>query len=153
MRRWLTATGSRRSGLGGHPADTGRVKGTTRGALMVVGTMQVARAFAKQMGMADLEWRQEGEHVQRAEFTEWPHSQQLEQAIAASAAREWVTEKTTRTRWRFATCTNARRDSGRIRDLVQGPVTNTSSLRGKVRCLLGAKSLRTRHSHGGPRWH
>ena len=95
------ADGQQEERVGGHPADTGRVKGTTRGALMVVGTMQVARAFAKQMGMADLEWRQEGEHVQRAEFTEWPHSQQLEQAIAASAAREWVTEKATRTRWRF----------------------------------------------------
>ena len=95
------ADGQQEERVGGHPADTGRVKGTTRGALMVVGTMQVARAFAKQMGMADLEWRQEGEHVQRAEFTEWPHSQQLEQAIAASAAREWVTEKATRTKWRF----------------------------------------------------
>ena len=69
--------------------------------LMVIGTMQAARVLAKQMGMPDLEWRQEGEHVQRAEFTEWPHSQQLEQAIAASAAREWVTEKATRTKWRF----------------------------------------------------
>ena len=95
------ADGQQEERVGGHPADTGRVKGTTRGALMVVGTMQVAKAFAKQMGMADLEWRQEGEHVQRAEFTEWPHSQQLEQAIAASAAREWVTEKATRTKWRF----------------------------------------------------
>jgi hypothetical protein len=52
-----------------------------------------------------------------------------------------------------ANCTSARRDSGRVRVLVQGPVTNTSSLRGKSRCLLGAKSRRTRHSHGGPRWH
>jgi len=52
-----------------------------------------------------------------------------------------------------AICTNARRESGRVRDLVQGPVTNTSSLRGNVRCLWGAKSFRTRHSHGGPRWH
>lgn len=50
-----------------------------------------------------------------------------------------------------AYCTSARRDSGRVRVLVQGPVTNTSSLRGKSRCLLGAKSRRTRHSHGGPR--
>ena len=95
------ATDQQEERIGGHPADTGRARGTIRGALMVVGTMQVARTFAKQMGMADLEWRQEGEHVQRAEFTEWPHSQQLEQAIAASAAREWVTEKATRTKWRF----------------------------------------------------
>ena len=88
--------------IGGHPAGTGRATGTIRGALMVVGTMQEARAFARQMGMADLRWLEEGKHVQRAEFTEWPRSPQLELAITASADREWVMAKTTRElRWRF----------------------------------------------------
>ena len=57
---------------------------------MVVGTMKEARALAKQLGMADLRWMKEGEFVQRAEFAEWPRSPQLELAIAASAAHEWV---------------------------------------------------------------
>ena len=52
--------------------------------------------------MADLKWLEEGKHVQRAEFTEWPRSPQLELAITASADREWVMAKTTRDlRWRF----------------------------------------------------
>ena len=71
---------------------------------MVVGTMhwQEARALAKQMGMADLKWLQEGKFVQRAEFAEWSRSPQLELAITASADREWVMAKTTRDlRWRF----------------------------------------------------
>ena len=41
-------------------------------------------------GVAELKWRQAGEHVQRAEFDEWLRSPQLERAIAASAARGQV---------------------------------------------------------------
>ena len=97
-----TKAGQQEERIGGHPAETGRAKETTRGALMVVGTMQAARELATQMGMADLKWLQEGEFVQRAEFTEWPRSRQLELAIAASTAREWVTAKTpSNLRWRF----------------------------------------------------
>ena len=97
-----TKAGQQEERIGGHPAETGRAKETTRGALMVVGTMQAARTFATKMGMADLKWLQEGEFVQRAEFTEWPRSRQLELAIAASTAREWVTAKTpSNLRWRF----------------------------------------------------
>ena len=96
------ATDQQEERIGGHPADTGRARGTIRGALMVVGTMEEARALAEQMGMPALKWLQEGEFVQRAEFAEWPRSQQLERAITASAAREWVRAKTTRDlRWRF----------------------------------------------------
>ena len=68
------ADGWQEARIGGHPADTGREKVTIRGALMVVGTMTEAQALAKQLGMADLKWRQAGEYVQRAEFDEWLHA-------------------------------------------------------------------------------
>jgi hypothetical protein len=104
------ADGRQEARIGGHPADAGRAKATIRGALMVVGTMTEAQALAKQLGMADLKWRQTGEHVQRAEFGEWRRSPQLELAIAASATREWVTANTTRVvRWRFDVATPRRR--------------------------------------------
>ena len=104
------ADGRQEARIGGHPADAGREKATIRGALMVVGTMTEAQELAKQLGMADLKWRQAGEYVQRAEFDEWLRSQQLERAIAASAAREWVTANTTRAvRWRFDVATPRRR--------------------------------------------
>jgi hypothetical protein len=104
------ADGRQEAQIGGHPADAGRARATIRGALMVVGTMAEAQVLAKQLGMADLRWLQEGDHVQRAEFEEWRRSPQLERAIAASAAREWVTANTTRVvRWRFDVATPRRR--------------------------------------------
>ena len=104
------ADGRQEARIGGHPADAGRARATIRGALMVVGTMAEAQVLAKQLGMADLRWLQEGGHVQRAEFDEWQRSPQLERAIAASAAREWVTANTTRVvRWRFDVATPRRR--------------------------------------------
>ncbi len=104
------AEGRQEAQIGGHPAGAGSAKVTIRGALMVVGTMAEAQVLAKQLGMADLRWRKAGDHVQRAEFQEWRRSPQLERAIAASAAREWVTANTTRVvRWRFDVATLRRR--------------------------------------------
>ncbi len=75
------ADGRQEARIGGHPAGAGRAKVTIRGALMVVGTMAEAQALAKQLEMADLQWRQEREYVQRSEFDEWRRSPQLELAI------------------------------------------------------------------------
>ena len=95
--------------LGNQPAGTGSKKETIRGALMAVGDMRQVRELARKLGMPALRWMKEGRFTQRAEFEECPRSKQLEQAIAASEAREWVT--THGMKWRFDVPRKRRRPS------------------------------------------
>ena len=88
--------------IGVHPVDTGREEETTRGAFMVVGTMEEARELMKQLKMPDVEWMTPGKWVQRTWFADVPNSPFLTLAITAAAAGKWVLAHTTRDmRWRF----------------------------------------------------